>query len=205
MNEGWVLLAVVGIVFLAVHYFQRQAQVQAWDELAMRTGLECDRGKFFWKPVRVTGNYHGRALVLDTFQRRSGKSSRTYTRVVLSVKNSSELHLTLFEGGILGKIEEWMGYSDIQVGNGEIDRRYRIRGHPEAEVVRVLGSQNVQQKLLPVTSVKIELGEGNVYSEKYGVIYAEIYGLEQNMGKLMSVFELLSGIAEEVERVVDKS
>lgn len=204
MNKNWVLLAVVGIVFLLFDYLQYQAQVRAWDELAMRTGLECDRGNFLWKPVRVTGIYHGRSLVLDTFQR-GGRSQRTYTRVVLSVKNPSELHLALFEGAKFGKIEEGMGYTDIQVGNGEIDRRYRIRGRPEAEIVRVLGSQNVQQKLLPVTSIKIELGEGNVYSEKYGVIYAEIDGLEQNMGKLMSVFELLSGIAEEVERVVDKS
>ena len=191
-----VIVGIAGLVILII-FFQRQTQLWAWNDLAVRTGLVCDSGKYLWSPIRVTGLYRGHSLILDTFTRGSGKNSRTYTRAVLSVNNPVPLQLVLSEEKVFDKMGKWMGVQDIQVGDETLDRRYKIKGQPEAEIVRLLASWEVRRKLLEVSSLKIEIEAGEVRAEKHGT--------EKKVEELEKAFELLSGIAEEVERISNTS
>ena len=134
------IFAIPILVIVVIMYFQRKAQLEAWNDLAARTGLTCEGGIAPWSSIRVTGSYHGHPLVLDTFTRHSGRNSRTYTRVVLGVKNPLPLYLFLTEENVFDKVGKWMGSQDIQLGDETLDRRYKIKGEPEAEVGRLLAS-----------------------------------------------------------------
>lgn len=191
---GLQILFIVGVIVLAVgiSYYRRQARQRAWSELAVRTGLTCEPGSFF-RPPYVTGVYRGHQLTLDTFTRGSGKSSTTYTRIVLFVNNQSNLYLALYEESIFSKIGKFFGAQDIQVGDEEIDRRFIIKGRPEDSVVRLLNSIGLRQKLLEARSLNLEVDGRELHFEKVGV--------ELNVDYLQFLFDLLGDMAATVERL----
>jgi hypothetical protein len=187
-------LFLVALVVIAVIVFLRyQARRRAWGELAMRTGLTCEPAGFLGLSQRVTGAYRGRALTLDTFTRRSGEHSTTYTRIVVPVNNASSLRLELYEQGLLSEIGKLLGAQDIQTGDQELDRRFIIKGQPEDAIVRLLTSGGLYDKLLQARSLNLRVDGGQVRWEKRNV--------ESDVDYLQSLFDLLSDLAEAVERV----
>jgi len=187
------ILAIPVVAIVLLVYFQRKAQLDAWNELAVRTGLTCEGGIAPWSPIHVSGSYHGRPLVLDTFTRGTGKRSRTYTRAVLGVNNPIPLQLYLSEESVFDKVGKWMGSKDIQLGDEALDRRYKIKGEPEEEVGRVLASLDVRQKLSEAPSMRVEIQAGEVHAEKFGVT--------KKVEELEKMFGLLNALAEGVERI----
>lgn len=188
------ILIFVGIVVLvlALNYYGRQARLKAWGELASNTGLTCDSGGLF-APIRVTGLYRGHGLTLDTFTRSSGRHSETYTRIMLSASNPSNLALTIYEEGVMSKVGKALGMQDIQVGDADLDRRFIIKGRPEDAVVNLLASGSLRQRLLDARSLNLTLNGDQVRFEARGV--------ELDTGRLQSLFDLMSDLAEAVEGV----
>jgi hypothetical protein len=185
-----VFAAVIAIV-LVVNYYGRQSRLRAWGELASNTGLTCESGGFF-SPIRVTGMYRGHGLVLDTFTRSSGKSSQTYTRIVLSANNPSDLSLAIYEEGVMSKIGKALGMQDIQLGDADLDQRFIIKGRPEEAIVNLLAFGSLRQKLLDARSLNLALDGQQVHFEERGV--------ELDIGRLQFLFDLMSDLAEAIER-----
>lgn len=189
------ILIMAGIIGLAIvsYFFQRQTQLQAWNDLAVRTGLTFEGGLAPWSPVRLSGLYDGYETKVDTFTRRAGKNSTTYTRIVLSLKNPSPLSLILSEQGIFDQAGKLLGAKEILIGDEAIDRRYKIKGQPEAEVTRVLAGGDLRQKLLELPSFsRIEIGPEQVWVHKVG--------LTRKTEDLRKLLELLKGLADEAGR-----
>ena len=188
-----VLILVVLVVVAVIAFLRYQTRRRAWSELAMRTGLTLESAGFLGLSQRVTGAYRGRALTLDTFTRRSGEHSTTYTRIVVPVNNASSLRLTLYEQGLLSEIGKLLGAQDIQTGDPELDRRFIIKGQPEDVIVRLLTSGGLYDKLLQARSLNLRVEGGQVRFEKRNI--------ESDVDYLQSLFDLLSDLAEAVERV----
>ncbi len=186
-------LLVVGILvlFTVLAYLRRQARQQAWSELAARTGLALEPGGIF-SPMRVTGYYRGRPLTLDTFTRSSGKSSTTYTRIRLGVNNPPALSLAIYDENVLSKIGKALGMQDVQTGDDELDRRFTIKGQPEPVIARLLTSIGLRQKLLEARSLHVEVKDRELHFEQRGA--------ESNADHLQFLFDLLSDLAEAVDR-----
>jgi hypothetical protein len=179
------------VVFGVIAYLRRQARQQAWSELAARTGLTFEPGGIFSRTV-VTGNYRGRPLTLDTFTRHSGKNSTTYTRIQLGVNNPSALSLAIYDENVLSKVGKALGVQDIQTGDDELDRRFIIKGQPEPVIASLFTSISLRQKLLEAHSVHVEVKGQQVYWQQRGA--------ESNADYLQSLFDLLSDLAEAVDR-----
>ena len=186
-------LLVVGmlVIFAVLAYRRRQARQQAWSELAVRTSLTFEPGTLF-SPMRVTGTYHGRPLALDTFTRSSGKSSTTYTRIRLGANNPSALSLAIYDENVLSKLGKALGTQDIQVGDDELDRRFTFKGQPQQVIAGLLTSIGLRQKLLEARSVHVEVKGQEVYWQQRGA--------ESNADYLQFLFDLLSDLAEAVDR-----
>ena len=186
-------LLVVGmlVIFAVLAYLRRQTRQQAWSELAVRTSLTFEPGALF-SPMRVTGTYRGRPLALDTYTRSSGKSSTTYTRIRMSVNNPSALSLAIYDENVLSKLGKVLGMQDIQVGDDELDRRFTFKGRPEPVLASLLTSAGLRQKLLEARSVHVEANGQEVYWQHRGA--------ESNADYLQFLFDLLSDLAEAVDR-----
>ncbi len=188
------ILVFAGIValVLVLNYTSRQARLKAWGELAGNTGLTCESGGVF-SPIRVTGTYRGHGLILDTFTRSSGKNSQTYTRILLSANNPSNLALAIYEEGVMSKVGKALGMQDIQVGDADLDRRFIVKGRPEDAVVNLFAFGNLRQRLLDARSLNLTLNGDQVRFEARGV--------ELDIGRLQSLFDLMSELADAVEKV----
>ena len=186
-------LLVIGLLvaFVVLAYLRRQARQQAWSELAAHTGLTFEPGGLF-SPMRITGAYRGHALTLDTFTRRSGKNSTTYTRILLSVNNPSALSLAIYDENVLSKLGKALGMQDIQVGDDELDRRFTFKGQPQPVIAGLLTSIGLRQKLLEARSVHVEVKGQEVYWQQRGA--------ESNADHVQFLFDLLSDLAEAVDR-----
>jgi hypothetical protein len=186
-------LIVVGVLvlFAVLAYLRRLARQQAWSELAARTGLTFEPGGLF-SPMRITGTYRGHPLTLDTFTRRSGKNSTTYTRIMLSVNNPSALTLAIYDENVLSKVGKALGMQDIQVGDDELDRRFTIKGQPEPVIAGLLTSIGLRQKLLEARSLHVDVKDRELHFEQRGA--------ESNADHLQFLFDLLSDLAEAVDR-----
>lgn len=187
------ILLVVGllILFAVLTYLRHQARRQAWSELATRTGLTFEPGGLF-SSMRVTGTNRGRSLTLDTFTRSSGKNSTTYTRISVSVNNPSALSLAIYDENVLSKFGKALGMQDIQTGDEELDRRFTIKGQPEPMIANLLTSIGLRQKLLEARSLHVEVKGRELHFEQRGA--------ESNADYIQFLFDLLSDLAEAVDR-----
>ena len=184
-------IGVLALVF-GIAYATRQARTRAWTEVAERTGLTLEPGSFFKSP-RLSGTYRAHTLALDTFSRSHGKSSTTYTRIVVFVNNRANVYLALYEEGVFSKIGKFFGSEDIQVGDEEIDRRFIIKSRPPEVAPRLLTSISLRSKLLEARSINVEMDGRELYFEQRGA--------ETNLDYLVFLFDLLTDLAEFVERV----
>jgi hypothetical protein len=150
MNTDTIIFILVGlvIVFAIIYsYFGKRTWQNAWSELASHLGLECNPGSFLKNPF-VVGTYRGRNLTLDSFTRGTSKNRTTYTRIVMSVNNPTQLSMKIYQETIFSKVGKMLGGQDIQVGDEQLDQRYVIKGQPETDVIKVLSSISLRQKLL---------------------------------------------------------
>jgi hypothetical protein len=195
VSDAAFVLLIVAVIALSLGwtYSRRQARLKAWRELAERMGLTWEPGSLLGHPPYVKGKYRGHELTLDTFRRGSGRNSTTYTRIILFVNNQSNLYLTLYEESVFSKIGKLFGAQDIQVGDEEIDRRFMIKGQPEDSVTRLLTPISLRQKLLEARSVNLEVDGRELHFEKKGE--------ESDVNYLQFLFDLLSDLAEAVERI----
>ena len=197
VNSGFTLLVIlflvaVFVLALGASYYSLQSQRRAWSELAARTGLTFESGSFWGMPT-VTGTYRDHALTLDTFRRGSGKSSTTYTRIVLFVNNQANLYLALYEETIFSKIGKFFGTQDIQFGDDEFDRRFMIKGQPEEDVMRLLNDSTLRTKIMAARSLNIEVdGRELHFEERY---------VNLDLDYTQSLFDLLTDIAVGVEQI----
>jgi hypothetical protein len=142
----------------------------------------------------MTGTYRGRSLTLDTFTRGGGADSAptSYTRIVIFVNNQSHFYLALYEESVFSKIGKLFGAQDIQIGDEEIDRRFMIKGQPESVIVSLIATSGLHQKLLKARSLNLEMDGRELYFEEQGV--------EMDVNYLRFLFDLLSDMAEAIER-----
>jgi hypothetical protein len=172
-----------------------QAQKRAWKKLAAQTGLTFASSGLWGLQLCVTGAYRGRRLTLDTFTRGGGgdSPSTSYTRIVIFVNNQSHVYLVLYEEDVFSKIGKLFGAQDIQLGDEEMDRRFMIKGQPENVIMSLLTTGGLRQRLLEARSLNLEMDGRELCYEKQGV--------ETGVNYLRFLFNLLSDMAEAVERV----
>ena len=188
------LIFVFIILSIAIAYFVLAARRQAWSQLADRAGLTFEPGNFFGSGLSVSGVYLGHQLTLSTFTRSSGKSSTTYTRVVLFMNQQANLDLSLYTEGVFSKVGKMLGMQDIQTGDEALDQRYVIKGQPENLVVSILQSYDLHQKLVEAPSLNIQVKGQEIVYEKRGV--------EQNENNLIALFDLLTSLSNAIERAL---
>jgi hypothetical protein len=181
------------VVALVVSYLVLQSQRSAWEELATRLGLTFDPGNFFGHGMSISGTYRSQHLTLDKFTRRTGKSQITYTRIVLFLKQPTQLELMVTTEGLFSKIGKLFGMKEIQTGDEALDQRYIIKGQPENMVISLLQSYDVRQKLVEAPSLHIKVQGQEIYYEKRG-----FNGDENN---LIALFDLMTGLAGGIEHL----
>jgi hypothetical protein len=197
MDDYFVVLVIVASVLfvvlgLAAGYISVQGRRKAWADLAERLGLNFEPGSYIFSRPIVSGTHLHHQVKLDSFTRSSGRSSTTYTRIIVYLSSAANFSLTLTEEGVFSRIGKAIGMQDVQVGDDEIDRRYTIRSQPEDAARRVLFSLGMRQRLLEAPPLHIELRGMEVIYERRG--------FETDPNKLTALLDLMCALADAAER-----
>ncbi|HVN54686.1 MAG TPA: hypothetical protein VMT46_10175 [Anaerolineaceae bacterium] len=156
-------LLVVRIIVVKVHR-------RAWSALGESTGLAFTPGNFFGRGMSLSGEYRSYPLTLEFFNFRSGRTSSTYTHILLPLRAGRDLSFWLTSETVFSKIAKAAGKNDFQTGDDALDRRFTIRGNPQAGVARLLSSPGLRQMLLDAPSLQVRLEEGQIDLLKQGVL-----------------------------------
>lgn len=194
ISENWIFFAAFALLILVpvVSYLLLQSARRAWEELAARLGMAYTPGNLFGKGLSLSGSYRGQQITADIFTRYTGSKLRTYTRIVLFLKQAAPLDLEIYSENLFNKVGKLLRSQDIHTGDEEIDRRFIIKGQPEEDVKRLLLAYDLRQKLAEAPALHLKLHGQEIYYEKRG--------FETNENKLLALFDLMTGLAGEIER-----
>lgn len=190
-----------GVIFLIIglalfdNLFEISGKVEAWQELASRLGLICEKGSFLTGyAVQVVGSYQNRRLNIYTHKR--GKGQIPSTRVELAIDNLSKLSLRL--RGPFNQDQttsdritsELFGASEArQFG---YDKRFFVRSKPVHLVTSLFRPGPLRDDLLKLQPLAtIELEGKAIFFEQLGTL--------QDVDYLQFVINLLSGVADAIE------
>lgn len=184
------------IVFLlAVRIIVVMVRRRAWSKLGESTGLAFTPGNFFGRGMSLSGEYRSYPLTLEVFNFRSGRTSSTYTRILLPLRAGRDLSLWLISETMFSQIAKAAGRNGFQTGDDALHRRFTIRGNPQAGVARMLSSPGLRQMLLDAPSLQLRIEEGQIDLQKQGVL--------TNLTTLTSLLDLVVALAAAVEAVQD--
>lgn len=189
-----IVLAVSAVLLaLLLAHTGEQQRLRAWGRLAERNALHLYTGKTLAIPY-VSGAYRGRELVMDTATRRIDKREVHGTRITLRTRNPMRLSLGIRDHTYRDTLAELTGAQDVQTGDAAVDARFEIRANSEVIARRVLADEALRRKLLAAggEGLQIVLGERELSLVKAYV--------EADLERLQSWFDLLSDLADIVER-----
>lgn len=141
------VVAVGGLVWLLIRHGQnvRQRQQQQWAYIAQQLGLTFKPGDS-GRADMIEGDAGGAWVRIDTYTVNSDNSSTTYTRVRTYHHPTLNLGLEVYREGAFTGLGKFLGVvRDIETGDATFDNVYVIKGHDEAQVLRLLTTGVRQQ------------------------------------------------------------
>jgi hypothetical protein len=165
-----------------------------WAELADHTGLTYQVAQ-----LKFSGTYRGRLLKLDApLKIKSWQDifltilqyfigalpDLNHTRIMLSLVCPPGFHLFLTSSGRKTK--------GFVTGDEAFYQQFRVEGNPKDFVSGVLTHNFLRKRLMDV--------KGSIKIDRMGLIFLE-RGIENNIKRLHSIFDLLCDVAEHVEHV----
>lgn len=159
------LFVPVAIVVIAIIVFAIWASSKAMEkwrdtlqDVAEQLGLEYDPGTWLRK-ASSAGAIGDHQYKLDSYTVSTGKSSQTFTRIILDVNLPSELELKK-EGLLSGFAKAFVG-EDVQVGIEHFDEKFLLKGRRDVAVLARLGyrSRVAMAKSIGTWGVKVRKGQ----------------------------------------------
>ncbi len=107
---------------------------EIWRQLCTETGANYVAGGF-WKGDKVQATHDQWTITLDTYAVSTGKTI-IFTRLRAPYVNPDHFRFTIYRRGLFSDIAKWFGMQDIEVGHGEFDRDFIIKGTEESSYGR---------------------------------------------------------------------
>ena len=132
-----------GLVAWGINAHKKRAA--AWAAVAQRLGLHYGSGQ-------VYGHLEGQAVRLFVETRGSGKNRQSYTVAAGMIVPGFDLGLAVYKHGFLSSVGEWMGATDIRIGEPSFDGAFVIKGDEPHRVQALLGHAGLRNALQQVLS-----------------------------------------------------
>ncbi len=174
-------------------FYKPKIGTRTWPQLAALTGLAYKPPTGPWSnrsQPHVAGKYREHQLKLDIVKVAHGvidDGIALYcTRIVLSLNGKIDGSVALSRRWFFGSGE------GVQIGDEEFDRRFIVKSRPADFAAQAFASADLRQRLLQTHMLKFRVSDLGLHFEKSGV--------EQDIERLRSLFDLLCDIAESAEQ-----
>jgi hypothetical protein len=185
------LLFVVAIVVVGVYssWSSRKRLGVTFKETAQAIGLQYAAGGWIESPS-ASGQYRGKKVILDTFQKGSGKHRQVFTRFQVFHKASISGDIVLEPENAITWIGKKLGAEDVHVGNKAFDDQYMVVSSDQAEAKSLL-DLDMQQKIMEMR-ISLRVTPNYVGHEEGGYLY--------DKERIIKLTNLLVDLAERLER-----
>lgn len=182
-------IIIVGVIVLIVVAAQQQQKrtVAAWSEAARHLGLQVESRSSFSSPL-ITGTLDGIPVRVDSYSRRHGNNSTTYTRYQVRYPSAGFDFELKREGG-LARIGRFFGIRDVETGDAAFDEAFKISTSDPARLREFL-TPSVQAGLFRLMASFPPV----IISEDH--IGMALTGLQRNPERLASVIRRLVSTAQ---------
>jgi len=134
-----VVLIVVSIIFFILRVVILSAKKTKfnWSNAARQLKLKYLKGSAF-NPGVITGLYHKYLVKVDTFSRKSGNNSTTYTRFRLDYRKPFKVKFKITKEHLLSSLGKVFGLEDVEVGDKSFDDKVIIKAHNKDSLSKFL-------------------------------------------------------------------
>ena len=173
---------------------------EIWKQIANEIDGEfIDQG--FWGKDMLTFKYKEWELLLDTFSRKTGKTTTTYTRFRVPFVNRNNFKFTIYREGFFASIGKFFGMQDIQIGDSFFDEEFIIKSNDVNKVKYLLSDKELKKLFKEQNYVNFTIKEdAGWFSQKYPagvrVLYFETSGIITNKDVLHGLFQLFMAILD---------
>jgi len=181
---GLFLILIIGVIIYGLR--RREVRAQRWRLFASQTGLIFEPGGL-GKGMRVSGDYRGHRVVLDTFSHDTGYSagshSYPYTRISIGITNPANLDFNIQEKRLL------LPPRDVfQIGDEQVDKRFTLSGRSQENTRDIFSDINIRHRILQTRSFNVEVqGPQLVFSRP---------GIETNLDYLIFLLDLMCDLTD---------
>jgi len=133
-----ILLVIVVVAAIAIYgaTVWRRKVTAAWETAAQTLGMAIVSGSAFRNP-EITGNEGAIRTKVDTFTRRSGNNSQTFTRYQVRYP-SAGVDFELHRQTGFSTIKKLFGAQDVEIGDGRFDDTFVIKSDKPARIASAI-------------------------------------------------------------------
>ena len=164
-----------------------------WGNLGIATGLTLKPGGAFSQPELI-GEYRQRPIHIYTYSSGTQESRTTYTAVALMINSPPGGALEISPAaGLAAFFGKMVNAQDVEVGDPAFDSRFVVKSNPPDFAPKMLDDERLQAKIMELP------GLFRIGIEGSNLVYAK-GGLEDDANLLIRVFNVLSELADSLER-----
>lgn len=178
---------------------------EVWRQVSSEVGGEYDKGRIF-KSDTVKATHGDWTVTLDIHVVSTGKSTVPFTRLRAPYVNPDGFRFDIYRKSIFTGVAKLMGRQDVEVGYGEFDREFVIKGTDEARLRQLFANPKIRTLLqaLPRVHFSVKDDEG-WFGEKFpdGVdeLHFMVAGIIKDPVQLEQLFELFAETLDELCRI----
>jgi len=167
---------------------------EVWGQFANEIGGRyIEQGMFKSKQLIV--EFEGWTIVMDSFSRSHGKTSTTYTRIRAPYRVVENLRFKIYRSGIFSELGKALGMQDMEIGQGDFDEKFIIKGDKEDKVRELLLSDKIRELIMGQDKFSLEIKEdGGIFQsnllEGSHELYYESVGIIKDTNRLKDLFML---------------
>ena len=181
------IILAIGIILYGIQ--RSQVRTERWQLFASQTGLIFEAGGLV-KEMRVSGNYRGYQVLIDTFSHHTGYStshSYPYTRISITITNAMSVDLKIQKNRPL-----FLSKDTFQINDSQIDQLFIFSGSSYEMARNIFTDINLRHRILQTRSLNLEIaGQNLIYTHP---------GVEKDVDRLIFLLELMCDLAKYVDQ-----
>jgi hypothetical protein len=178
---------------------------EIWQQVCNEIGAEFVKGGF-WKGEKVQAKHGEWTVTLDTYAVSTGKTTVVFTRMRAPYVNPDHFRFTIYRRGFFSDIAKRLGMQDIEIGHGDFDRDFIIKGTDEGKVRALFDNQRIRELITaqPRIHFTVKDNEGTFgpeFSSDADELCFHVGGIIKDVERLKLLFELFSETLDQLCRM----
>jgi len=169
---------------------------EIWSQIAYDIGGRYKDGGF-WSRDHISYYHDEWEIVLDTYKRKQGNHSQTYTRMRAPFANRDGLYFKIYRKGFFSGVSKFFGMQDIEIGDEYFDKDFIIKGNSDYQIRKLLEGDDMKGLIERQHQVHFEIRDDEgifrqTFPDGVDQLYFQSRGVMKDEEQIRDLFDLFS-------------